>query len=61
LPRRSRHGESGQGNWTDLLASILSRAGLRTVAEAQGFMDGLGSRYEDTGKCPYCMKGAIDA
>lgn len=35
--------------------------GFQTVAEAQGFMRGLGSRYKDTGKCSYCMKGEADA
>lgn len=27
-----------------------------TLVEAEAFMNGLGSRYVDTGKCPYCMK-----
>lgn len=31
-------------------------SGFRTVIEAQGFMDGLGARYEDVGRCSYCMK-----
>jgi hypothetical protein len=35
--------------------------GLRTIAEATEFMNGLGSRYSNTGKCPYCMKGLVDA
>lgn len=30
--------------------------GYLSVAEAQAFVDGLGSRYTDTGHCPYCMK-----
>jgi hypothetical protein len=35
--------------------------GFRTVAEAQDYVDGLSSRYVDIGKCPYCMKGQVDA
>jgi hypothetical protein len=35
--------------------------GFRTIAEAQGYVHGLGSRYEDTGQCPYCMKEQVDA
>ena len=30
--------------------------GLETVAEAERFMVNLGPRYEDTGRCAYCMK-----
>jgi hypothetical protein len=35
--------------------------GFRSIAEAKGYMDGLGSRYTDTGQCPYCMNGLVDA
>ena len=35
--------------------------GFKTVAQAWAVMNDLGSRYEDTGECPYCMKGAVDA
>ena len=35
--------------------------GFASIAEAKGFMDGLGSRYVDTGQCSYCMKGQVDA
>lgn len=34
--------------------------GFQTVSEAENYMKGLGTRYEDTGQCPYCMKGLID-
>lgn len=34
--------------------------GFDTVAEARDFMSGLGTRYNDTGECPYCMKAATD-
>jgi hypothetical protein len=34
--------------------------GYQTVAAAQAFMDGLGSRYADTGQCQYCMKSALN-
>ncbi len=30
--------------------------GFATAIEAKAFMDGLGSRYEDTGWCSYCMR-----
>lgn len=29
--------------------------GLESVAQAQAFMDALGSRYVDAGQCSYCM------
>jgi len=29
-----------------------------SLADAERFMAGLGPRYTDTGKCPYCMKEA---
>jgi hypothetical protein len=35
--------------------------GFRTIAEAKGYVAGLSSRYADTGQCPYCMKGLVDA
>ena len=33
------------------------RSGFERFAEAKAFMDSLGSRYEDTGSCTYCMRG----
>ena len=30
--------------------------GLHAVADAKAYMNSLGSRYEDTGLCSYCMK-----
>jgi hypothetical protein len=35
--------------------------GFGTISEAQQYVDGLGSRYDDTGRCQYCMKGLVDA
>lgn len=35
--------------------------GLETIAEAERHINALGSRYKDTGKCLYCMKGLVDA
>lgn len=32
------------------------KAGFSTIAEAQEVIDRLGSRFDDTGKCSYCMK-----
>lgn len=31
-------------------------AGMKTAAEAQTFMENLGPRYTDTGRCSYCMR-----
>ena len=33
--------------------------GYETVIEAQVFMEGLGPRFTDTGRCPYCMKSPV--
>ena len=37
------------------------KPGFPSIAEAERFMGGLGSRYLDTGKCSYCMRGLVDA
>lgn len=35
--------------------------GFPTIADATRFMDSLGPRYTDMGRCPYCMKGLRDS
>ena len=34
--------------------------GFQTVLEAEKYMESLGSRYEDTGRCSYCMRDQLD-
>ena len=34
-------------------------SGFGSIAEAKGYMNGLGPRYTDTGQCPYCMRGSL--
>jgi hypothetical protein len=35
--------------------------GFETIAQARDFMESRGPRYQDTGRCQYCMKGLVDA